>query len=163
MSEYTFRGQNRDEKVVLVLHRHPVVLLQAGYVVLGLMLIPWVIFIVTPGFTAPFGWTQLIVLVISAWLVFVAYYTWNNAIYVITNQRVISTDQKTVLNRTISEVPYEKVQEISHAVEGLYHNLLHIGDVTVRTAARRADLILRDVVDPYEVEQTISKYVNKKK
>lgn len=161
--DYTFQGQNKDEKVELVLRRHPVVLLKAGYVILVLMLIPWLFFVITPGMTGLFGWAFLVALLISIWFIFSAYYTWVNDIYVITNQRVISTDQTTVLNRTVNEVPYNKVQEIGHKVEGLYHNMLHIGDVTIKTAARNTDMILKDVLEPYEVEQAISKHVNKKK
>lgn len=157
---YSFAGQNDKEKVEAVIKRHPISLLVLGYEILLWLLLPWVVFVFTPGFTAPFAATFLATMVIALWYSFIAYYMWVNDIYLVTNQRVIVCNQVSLLKRVVSEVPYDKVQSLSHEVNGLKQVLMHIGDVVISTASRDTVVRLRDVSDPYGVEQLIAKYVH---
>lgn len=152
---FRFAGQRKDEVVLLVARRHPVVLLYPGYKMVGIALIPWLVFVFSAGFTSWFGWTLLLDTLLLIWLGFSNYYSWTNSIYVLTNHRVIATDQRTILNRVVSEIPYEKIQEVSHQVKGMYHTMLNVGDVYVKTASGM-QLALTDVYLPYELEQKIA-------
>ena len=156
--EYRFRGQAVDEKVLLVVRHHPVVLLHDGYMILAVTLAPWAVFVFS-SFTAAFGWTLMISTILGAWLVFQTYYTWINDIYVLTNKRVLATDQRQVFEREVKEVRYDRIQEVSHEVKGIYSTMLNVGDVRIKTAAG-IDLILKTVPEPYEIEQKIAHNVS---
>lgn len=156
---FRFDGQRDDEVVVLVARRHPIVLLYPGYKIVGVALLPWLVFVLSAGFSSLFGWVLLIDTLVVAWLCFSAYYTWVNDIYVLTNHRVIATDQRTILDRVVSEVPYEKIQEVSHQVKGIYHTMLNVGNVHVKTASGM-QVVLTDVYMPYEMEQKIAQHMH---
>lgn len=159
--EYGFAGQNPDEEVLAVIHRHPIIFLSPGYKMLGLLILPWIVFVFTPGFTAPFSWTFIITTLWALWIGFNIYYIWINDTYVITDQRVVEVDQISLFRRETSEVPYDKVQEVGHEVVGIYHTMLKVGHVEVKTASQHK-LVLEDVYDPYAIEQLIAKHIHHK-
>lgn len=157
---YSFAGQNDKEQVVAVVKRHPISLLILGYEILLWLLLPWVVFVFSPGFTAPFAATFLATMLIALWYSFIAYFMWINDIYLVTNRRVIACNQQSLFKRVVSEVPYDKVQSLSHEVTGLKQVVMHIGDVIISTASRDTVVRLRDVSDPYGIEQMIAKFVH---
>ncbi len=156
--EYRFRGQGTDEKVILVVRHHPVVLLHDGYIILAIALVPWAVFVFS-AFTAAFGWTLLLSTIAAAWMIFQAYFTWINDIYVLTNKRVLVTDQRQVFEREVKEVRYDRVQEVSHEIKGLYATMLNVGNVKIKTASGD-DMNLIMVPGPYEIEQKIAQNVS---
>jgi len=157
---YSFAGQNDNEQVVAVIKRHPISLLIQGYEILLWLLLPWVVFVFSPGFTAPFAATFFATMLVALWYSFIAYFMWINDIYLVTSRRVIMCNQQSLFKRVVSEVPYDKVQSLSHEVTGLKQVLMHIGDVVISTASRDTVVRLRDVADPYGVEQQIAKFVH---
>jgi len=157
-TDYRFRGQASDEKVILFVRHHPVVLLHAGYIILAISLVPWVVFVFA-SFTAPFGWTLMISTIVNAWLIFEAYYTWVNDIYVLTNKRVLATNQRKVFEREVKEVRYDRIQEVSHETKGFYTSMLNVGSVFIKTAAG-VDMTLSMVPNPYDIEQKIAQNIS---
>lgn len=91
-----------------------------------------------------------------SFLEFTDYYldTW-----VITNERVISVEQKGLFNRVASELHLTAVQDVTSEVKGMIETFFDYGDVFVQTAAEKERFALRDIDHPERVKELILKLV----
>ncbi|MEA3248863.1 MAG: PH domain-containing protein [Patescibacteria group bacterium] len=79
---------------------------------------------------------------------------WNA--FVITTRRVIDIDQKGFFHRTVSEAPYEKVQDVSFSISGMAGTVLRYGTIVLQTAGAQINLELTRVRNPKEVHHLIT-------
>lgn len=160
-SANSFEGQERDEKVVLLLRQHPfVILIRLG--LLGLAgLIPIIFGIMFLPYLSAYGWLNLFFFVSSVWflglwlIVFylLTIYTLNTVI--ITDRRIIDSDQQGFFNRKISELLYRRIQDVSMHTSGVIETFLQFGNVTVQTAASEKQFIFHRVPKPEKVKDVI--------
>lgn len=83
-------------------------------------------------------------------------YEWYWNAFVITTRRVIDIDQKGFFHRGVSEAPYEKVQDVSFSVSGIYGTLLRYGTIVIQTAGAQINLELPRVRNPKVVHHLIT-------
>lgn len=154
-SDVIFQGENPDESIIFVLRRHPWTLFKSGVTVIFLLLIITAIFIKFQGSWVT-SWTFFILLPISLYLVLRTWFIWSNSMYVLTNQRLIVVDQRGWFDRKVGELALDDILKISHEVTGAGATMFNFGDVAIiASGATEADLILRAIYDPYEVQQRI--------
>lgn len=79
---------------------------------------------------------------------------WNA--FVITTRRVIDIDQKGFFSRTVSEAPYERVQDVSFTIHGVVSTLLRFGTIVIQTAGTHVNLELTRVRNPKDVHHLIT-------
>lgn len=154
-----FNGQAAGETVFLAVHRHPLVLSPRLLTVVLVAWIPWVVFILGSGFSLAFGAAFILTTVAGLGYLFVVWSDWRHTLYLVTNHRVVTTWQHNIWQRQVREVPLAKIQEVKHEQRGFLKIALRVGDVIVRTAA--AELHLRDVGDPYDIEQAIGRLIHR--
>ena len=160
-SNFTFRGQRPDEEVRLVVRRHPIVffwpLLQStialAFIVLALIF--WglgdIFYIVV---------TVLILIIFS--LIFKISFIYSNSFCLVTNQRVINVDQRGFFNRVITETDYAKIQEVTNSTAGMIGTTFNIGEINILTAGKESQLTIRNIPDPYSIQQEITKNISTK-
>jgi hypothetical protein len=150
-----FQGENADESIVFVLKRHPWTLFHSGLVIVILLLLMTAIFIKFQGSWVT-SWAIFILLPITLYLAFRAWFLWTNSIYVLTNQRLIAVNQRGWFDRQVGEIALDDILKISHEVKGAGATMFNFGDVAlIASGATEADLTLSAVYDPYEVQQRI--------
>lgn len=160
MAEFTFDGQRRDEDVVFVLKRHPWVLSRSGF----LFIVAIVILII---FILIFGLSKITSILIVIFVIFSLLYSgyifflYNNFLYILTNQRIIVIEQSSFFSRRVTEAELEKIQNISVEIKGITKTLFNFGHVQIRTAGVDPMIVLKDVEDPYGVQQKIIKFTKK--
>ncbi|OGZ41869.1 MAG: hypothetical protein A3C80_04155 [Candidatus Ryanbacteria bacterium RIFCSPHIGHO2_02_FULL_45_43] len=142
----------KNEKVLLVLHRHWIVI--AGQVVATVLLFlipiilvlfgglfqklpgggvgPFLFFIITLYWMVVVGW--LFVVWIKYWL----------DVWVITTERVIDIDQVALFHRRISEFSLTRVQDVTVSIPNILATFLGFGNITVQTAGETS-FSIRDV------------------
>jgi uncharacterized membrane protein YdbT with pleckstrin-like domain len=76
-------------------------------------------------------------------------------IWVITNERIINIEQKGLFVRSLSEVKFEKIQDVTVEVTGFIPTILNYGDVFVQTAAEKERFVFRQIANPYETKDLI--------
>lgn len=157
--EINFAGQSENERVLLLLRRHPLVLSPRLLSVVLIAWIPWVVYVMGPGFGSAFSALFLLTSLGGLSYLFVVWSDWYNSLYVVTNQRVIVTQQRNLWRREVREVPLAKIQEVRHDQQGLFRILLKVGHLVVRTAS--TELRLEDVGEPYEIEQQIAALIHR--
>ncbi len=81
-------------------------------------------------------------------------YYWNS--FVITTRRVIDIDQVGFFKRTVSEAPYDRVQDVSFTIEGVLGTIFKYGTIVVQTAGTHVNLELIYVHHPQDVHHLIT-------
>lgn len=91
------------------------------------------------------------------------FYSWLDYyldVWLITNERVVSLEQKGVFNRRVSELRLARVQDVSSHVKGLWETFLHFGDIRVQTAGEQPNFDFYEIPNPYEVSERLLRLVD---
>lgn len=78
-------------------------------------------------------------------------------IWVITDKRLVSIEQKGMFNRVVAEQPILKVQDVTHEVHGKLQTLMDFGNVHIQTAGEKERFIFAEVPHPDRVAKLILK------
>jgi len=91
------------------------------------------------------------------WMVF--FIQWTNYyldVWFITEKRIIDVEQKRVFHREVSNLRFDKIQDISIEVRGVIATFLNFGDLRVQTAAEdSSDFFMKNASRPEEVRKVI--------
>jgi membrane protein YdbS with pleckstrin-like domain len=77
-------------------------------------------------------------------------------VFVITSQRIIDIDQAGLFDRTVSETTYNKIQDVSIRIKGVWQTVLHYGSIIIQTAGNQANIELMGVKNPEKLQQLIT-------
>ncbi len=153
-----------NEQIIKIVHRHwfniikqfiPIFLMVAFMLAL-LIFLP----IYVPTFKSA-GAFKILLFVESIFFIFVwifTFFTWIDYyfdIWIITSEKVINVEQKGMFIRCVSEVKFEKIQDVTVQVTGMIPTLLNYGDVYIQTAGEVERFIFRQVAEPYKLKDTI--------
>lgn len=146
-----------DERVVAVIRRS--ILAYAGPVVLALFSLFLAFFLIVPLFArGRFGTALFVLLIIlGVYLVFRTLWFWYWTAFIVTNSRIIDTDQRGVFHRRISEARFEKVEDIAIEIRGIVATIFHLGTVRIQTTGGHATIELRTVPRPELVHELLSR------
>lgn len=153
---WKFEDKRPEEKIILKVKRHPIVLLQG--------IIPmFLIFVIIIGIIIYFKFSAVTIVVFLLGLiaiVLIAYYNlflWYNDIYILTNQRLIDVDQHGLFTRRISETSLDQIQEVQVIVNGPLETIFGFGQVIVQTSGPSENFILEITPQPYKIQQLINR------
>lgn len=152
--EYSFRGQRPNETILLVAKQHiwsfsTAVCLWTVIILLGLLAIKFFGASAVSSLVIATGVLIGLIITIRHW------FLWTNGVYLVTNQRVIKTDQLGFFKRLISEAELDRIQEITTEIGGPIRTMLNFGTVHIQTASRSGKIDLENVPSPYDIQQTI--------
>lgn len=163
-THFHFNGQKKDEEILFVLHRHWFDIL-SKFAVVFLM-----IFFFVASYSLSFFFYDTFndqnlgniisfirnLMLIFTWmfsfLIFIDYYF---DVWIVTNERIVNIEQKALFSRVVSELKYEKIQDVTTDVKGVIPTFLNYGDLLVQTAAERERFIFHNIPDPYSVKDII--------
>lgn len=163
-SKYHFKDVGENEQIVKVLHRNWFYLLQQFFLVIvtvgvfvgALVFLPLFFPDITNGadqsiivFAQNFF---MLAVWIYAWLIWIDYYF---DVWIITTERVVNIEQKGLFTRHVSELRFNKIEDVTTEVTGFLPTILNYGDVKIQTAAEEAEFRFRTVSDPYHVKNII--------
>ncbi len=166
INDIYFPGKEPDEVVQLALRRHKVAIGKKLSVFIILMLVPVILFVTIVSLT---DWLDdagsflyMFFILVSSVLYLLAllsmYHAWVDYyldIWIITNERVIATEQKGLFHRVTSELRLNRIQDVSSEVRGLFPTLFGYGTVHVQTASEQEKFIFREVPNPDLVARQI--------
>ncbi|MDO8569633.1 MAG: PH domain-containing protein [bacterium] len=160
-SPNSFEGQEKDEKVILLLRRHLfVILLPLALFVLA-CLVPIVLGVIFWSYLSAHSLLNLYFFVSSVWFLSIWFaifysltmYTLNTI--AITDHRIVNSDQHGFFNRQISELHSHRIQDVSIHTNGLIETVLKFGDITVQTAATEKQFVFHQIPRPDRVKDVI--------
>ncbi|MFA5270083.1 MAG: PH domain-containing protein [Patescibacteria group bacterium] len=158
-----FFGQRADEEVILILQRHWFVL--AWPFLKGILFIAFALIMPAIGKVGFYIFNSgVIAFVYIVWLIFwvsylaYEYINWYRDRFIITNQRIVNIDQRSMFSRRVSELEFDRVQDIAHEVRGVFAAALNFGDVIIQSAGSK-DMTIQDIARPAELQDIIVRLV----
>ncbi|MDD4062459.1 MAG: PH domain-containing protein [Candidatus Pacebacteria bacterium] len=97
---------------------------------------------------------SLIILWQISVVVFVNYYL---DCWIITNERTISTELKTLFSRNVSSISHNRIQDITVEVKGFLQTFLNYGNLQIQTAGKFHEFIFKEIPEPYKTKELIFK------
>lgn len=160
-------NQIAGEKILLFFRRHKVfafkILFYGLIMILISVLFSWLFFI--SSFSDNQILSALFILFISIFTLFAVNFTFTNFIdyyldvWIVTNKRVISIEQKGLFSRQVSEKDLGRMQDITAEVEGFWATIFGYGDVHIQTAGEEQRFIFEQIPNAEEVSRQISNLV----
>ncbi len=153
---YQFHGQRPHEEVLLIVRRHPFVLLKPFIISALFVLLPFAILIFFPvGYVLSISVIMCLILAIV--VSFTAWHQWRSTLLLLTNERVVFLEQKSILKREFVECGLGTIQQVSHTVQGLLGTTMGYGTITIATGGISGIIKIPDIPDPYEIQQEIQR------
>ena len=158
-----FFGQRVDERVILILQKHWFVL--AGPFLKGILFIAFALILPPIGKVGFYIFNSgPIAFVYIVWLIFwtsylaYEYINWYRDKFIITDQRIVNIDQRSMFSRRVSEIELERVQDIAHEINGMFAVALNFGHVIIQSAGSK-DMVIEDIAHPAELQDIIVRLV----
>lgn len=82
-------------------------------------------------------------------------------VQIVTNERIIDVNQKSLSNHSTSELHMEKCQDVKTEITGFFGNFLDYGNVRIQTAAELENFVFENVPHPHEVSKIILELYDK--
>jgi len=76
-------------------------------------------------------------------------------VWIITNLRIVNIEQKGLFNRSVSEMDFGRIQDVTAEVIGIIPTFFNYGDVFIQTAAETERFLFRQVPDPYHIKDVL--------
>jgi len=161
-----FPGRQPDEKIIMVIRKHPIVYIRIFMIFLVAVVLPLTIFLIiwSKNFPLSYGGTVSIVGYLGASLYFLyslALFTVSILdeefdLFILTDHRLIDITQVSFLKRTVATTPLNQIQDTTSDIQGILGTLLNYGTVDVQTAAGVASNFTIDTVpDPALIARAI--------
>ncbi len=169
MANYESLHLDSDEHVILEVRRHWIIFLGNIISFTFFSVLPIMLYILAHIFSVPFI-EQLsqgpavkiitifyLVWLLSFWLSFAI--TWTKYyldVWYVTEKRIIDIEQKRIFHREVSNLRFDKIQDVTLEVQGFIATWLDFGNVKVQTAAEDSkDFYMTFVSRPEEVKRVI--------
>lgn len=153
--DFEFDNQRPDEKVVMMRRRHPWVLARTGWVIIAVVVIILIAFLI-------WGASLISSVVLIVGLIFAAIYAvirwliYTNDFFILTDQRIISVEQKGLFSRRVSETELENIYSLAYEIKGFMASMLNFGSIKVSTVGDEISMIeLQNVENPHFVHEKI--------
>ena len=151
-----------NEKVLMMIHRHWIAIIGKITVYILILFIPFFIAPALIGFGVPisigsslfFFIVYLMIVTLGLFVVWVEYYL---DVWIITTDRIIDIDQKSLFYREISEFALENIQDITVDIPGPLATFLKYGNITIQTAGETS-FAIKQAPDVYKVKDLILDY-----
>jgi len=89
------------------------------------------------------------------------YFIWRGNVCIITSDRVVDVHQDGLFKRVISEVPMDRIEEVTSVVQGIFGNMFKYGSVTIRTTDERVGIVIDYVRRPTNIQQMIQQMMDR--
>jgi uncharacterized membrane protein YdbT with pleckstrin-like domain len=149
-----FEDQLDGEEVLLVFHKHPVVMRKG--LVFGMLgpLIGILPAAIHPagGFGLFFGGLGAGLLL--GLLIFTpSWIGWHFSIFIVTDQRFMQISQKGLFHRAVADLSLAQIQSVNYEVSGLQETMLGFGTIMMQTYV--GDLTIHDVHHPARIQKQL--------
>lgn len=169
MKQFKHFTVNSNEKIYMIVHRHwlnifkqyiPIILLII-FTTIGLAII---LSLTTDSKTAinvnsynnSFLYLVGIVLYLIAWVYgFIIWVDYHLDIWIVTSARIVNIEQKGFFSRTISELEYTDIQDVTSDIHGVVHTAFNYGDVKIQTSGTHGRFTFRNIPKPEKMKTLV--------
>lgn len=153
-----FVNKDPEEKVVLLLRRHPIT--NVPWIITAIFLIFAPSFLtVMPFFDSLPPQFRLISVVIwylvTLAFIFEQFLSWYFQVNIVTDERIIDVDFVNLLYREITDADIDQIQDVTVTIGGASRTFFNYGNILVQTAAEIPNLEFMSVPKPDEVARIL--------
>ena len=162
--------QKEYEKPEITLKQHWLIPLQLVFVALILAALPvfsWFfvanflpILPTNQGFMAVWILGLSMYALMAVLYIFQTFLDYHLDIWIVTNERIISAERKSLFHYVTSEVRLYQIQDVTAETTGFFSSVLNFGTITVQTAAEIQDFHFENIPHPREVAKRILELVD---
>ena len=156
-----------NEKILMVLHRHWIVIGSKILVGLVLILLPSLALPYFPAVGELLGSSQVILwfffviyLMAVAVILFIFWIDYYLDVWIITSERIVDINQRGLFNREVSEFMLDKVQDITVEIPNMLATMLKFGNIIIQTAGENS-FSIKQIPNVYEAKNLILDYAKK--
>jgi len=95
-------------------------------------------------------------LTIGLFVLLRTYILWRKNVFYITTHRIIDVEQQGFFHRTVSDVNYEKIEDVSGNMKGIMRTIFRFGMLTIHTSNEKVKIVLPAIKRPLQVQQYIN-------
>ncbi len=164
----TFPGQRENEKILMVIRKHPIVYIRIVVVFLIIVGLPLTFFYFFVIQTHSFAGDRIIDIAVSLFACLYALYGMlftcmalmdeQFDLFILTDDRLIDMTQVTILKSTVSATPLKRIQDTTSSISGLFQTFLNYGDIMVQTAGSTSEFNIDRVPDPAVLARKMLNY-----
>lgn len=145
-----------EERISTVVRRYGITLFWHWLIIILLFIIPFffMFWLFNQGW-----WGQVLFVgpvVVGTLLALRTVYVWQTNVFIITTHRLIDIDRKGLFDTTISEVPFNQIEDISGRVKGLLSTLFKYGNLVVQTGGGKVQIVAEKIKNPHRLQQEIN-------
>ncbi len=156
-----------NEELYLVVRKHWIILVKAGLLLTVLSGVLFGVFFIAEFAGIPILFTITTILGIAMLGLQYIFVQWVNDeldLLIVTNRRIISYDQVKFLDRKMSQTTIDLVQEVNASTSWLLGNILHYGNLMVKTASDSSgdlsDFNMHQIPEPIETSRIIHGFID---
>lgn len=158
-------AERPDEKRILIVRKHWLVLVRRIVFIVILAALPVILFLAAPaargaitdrsvaGVVLLLGLSAyaiyLILSFLNGWVVYAL------DMWILTTKRIADIQQQGLFSREISELPLEKVEDVTAQTDGILPTLFHFGTIIVKTASEDTGFRFTNVAQPNVIAEKI--------
>lgn len=83
-------------------------------------------------------------------------FLWQKNQLLITTHRVIDIDQQGFFDRTVSEIPYDQIEDVFGRIKGVFGTIFRYGEINIQTGAGKVQICLQKIKQPVALQQQIN-------
>ncbi|MEA3272557.1 MAG: PH domain-containing protein, partial [Patescibacteria group bacterium] len=87
---------------------------------------------------------------------------WYMNVFIVTDQRIVDLEQKSFLNKHISEIPFKKVDNVHYRMKGVFHTVCRCGDLYIQSYKGVTFLVMKNVRKPSRIRTGLLEIVDDK-
>jgi len=151
-----FRGQKDDERVISIFHKHWISFVKPIAIFLPFFVVSIAILFYQGQLGTGFLIVGFIIFVGAVSYLLYNYLIWNWDVYILTDQRVIDIDQKSLFHKVVSEANLNNIQDTTFETKGVWQTMFNYGKVNILTASSGANIEFENVDKPEHVMSVIA-------
>ncbi|MBI2120418.1 MAG: PH domain-containing protein [Parcubacteria group bacterium] len=164
-----------NEKIIVSARRHWFVLFLRLLPLIPFIFVPLLLFTVlmvipiAPDALIEIGGNGVAfaVFLLFSWFLFVwigAFVVWTDYyldVLIVTDKRIINTEQKALFSREIASLRLDKIQDITIDISGILATFMSFGNIRIQTAGEQEEFAIHFVKNPEALKQAILKEHNR--
>jgi uncharacterized membrane protein YdbT with pleckstrin-like domain len=157
-SKINFIAADPDEKVILLLRKHPITNVPWIITAVLLLIAPLLLDTLPIFDTIPLNLRLISTLfwyLVTAAFVLEEFLNWFFNVYVVTDERVFDVDFINLIYREITDANIDQIQDVTTTIGGVIPTLFNYGDVRIQTSAEIPQIEFLAVPRPDTVAQVL--------
>ncbi len=153
-----FENKDSEERVVLLLRKHPITNLSWISIAILMLLAPLLLTFFPIIAFLPANFQFVVVLgwyLITTAFVLESFLTWFFNVNIITDERIVDIDFYNLIYKEISDANIDRIQDVTYKMGGVIRTIFNYGDVHIQTAAEVPTFDFLAVPKPDQVSRIL--------